>query len=314
MQKGELIAITGATGFIGSRLVEVLRERSIEARALSRRASSEGFRHGDIGPNTDWREALRDVTVVIHCAARVHVMRDTVDFPLTAFREVNVEGTRRLAEAAVDAGVTRLVYVSSIKVNGELAGVNTGRSPFRHDDIAAPTDDYGRSKLEAERALGEIEASSSLEVVIVRPPLVYGKGARGNFPRLVRLVKSGVPLPLASIRNKRSLVSLDNLIDLLICCATHGDAPGNTFLVSDGIDLSTPQLVEKIAQALGTKARLWPVPSALLQAAGSVLGKSAEMQRLTESLQVQIEQTQQILGWEPPVGVEEAMKRAVADA
>jgi nucleoside-diphosphate-sugar epimerase len=236
-------------------------------------------------------------------------MRETGADPMAAFRQVNVAGTRRLAEAAATMGVRRLVYLSSIKVNGDST---LASAMFSHDDMPAPEDPYGVSKWEAEVALQEVATDFSLEIVIVRPPLVYGPGVKANFLRLVRLVRNGVPLPLGSVKNKRSLVSLDNLVDLLIRCTEHPAAAGQTLLASDGQDLSTPELIRGLAAAMGRSARLLPVPPAMLRLGGRLTGRMDEVERLIGSLQVDIEHTCQTLNWTPPVPVAEGLRRAVA--
>ena len=272
---------------------------------------------GDIGSDTDWSAALTGVDCVIHCAARAHVTNETEADALAAYRAVNVEGTRRLAEQAAAAGVRRLVFLSSVKVDGESTDGLPG--PFRSGSPRgyAPRDDgklqdpYGISKREAEDALWEISTKTGLEVVVIRPPLVYGPGAKGNLARLLKLVRSGVPLPLGAVQNKRSLIGLDNLVDLLIRCVDHPAAAGQTFLVSDGEDLSTPDLLRHMAAAMGRSARLFPVPVSLLRLAGSALGKRAEIDRLVGSLQIDSSHTRQVLGWAPPVSVQEGIRRMV---
>lgn len=263
---------------------------------------------GDIGPATDWTTVLNGVDCVVHLAARAHVMDDSAPEPLAAYREVNVAGTRRLAEQAAAAGVRRLVMVSSIKVNGERTAPG---APFLFSDPPAPEDAYGLSKWEAEQALWLVAAETGLEVVVVRPPLVYGPGARGNFQRLLRWVARGLPLPLGAVENRRSLVALDNLVDLLRVCIDHPAATGQTFLVSDGEDLSTPELIRRLAAAMGRKPRLLPVPPALLRLGGWLLGRSGEVARLLGSLQVDIAHTREILGWTPPISVQEGLRRTV---
>lgn len=262
----------------------------------------------DVSARTDWRGALAGCDTVIHAAARVHVMNKDAGNDLAAFREINVSGTRRLAEQAAAGGVRRFVYVSSIKVNGE--STVPGR-PFRACDAPAPVDAYGISKLEAEQALQQVALATGMEFVIVRPPLVYGPGVRANFAALVRLVRRGVPLPLAAIDNRRSLVALDNLVDLLAHCLEAPQARGRVLLISDGQDLSTPELIRGIAAAAGVPARLFPCPPEILRLLGSLTGRSAAVERLCGSLQVDISETRDLLGWQPPVDVAEALRRAV---
>lgn len=252
-----------------------------------------------------WGEALQGVEVVIHCAARVHVMDEQAADPLAEFRAVNVEATRHLAQQAAAAGVTRFVFVSSIKVNGEETAA--GR-PFTADATPRPQDAYGQSKLEAEQALFAIAAQTGLEVVVVRPPLVYGPGVKANFASLMRALQRRLPLPFGAIDNRRSLVARDNLVDLLLCCARHPAAAGQVFLVSDGEDLSTAQLCRGLSQALGVRPRLLPVPPALLRLLGRLTGRSQQVQRLLGSLQVDISATCRRLDWRPPVRVEQALR------
>ena len=308
------ILVTGATGFLGSGLLSKLAETSLVAFGAVRQlgvplpGGAPSRFVGDLSPNTDWRTAVSGMDTVVHCAARVHVMRDNSADPLAEFRIANVEGTLALARQAVEAGVRRLVYVSSIKVNGE--STMPGR-PFRADTPPAPRDAYGISKMEAEGCLREFADSSGLEVVIIRPVLVYGPGVKGNFRSLLRLLERGVPLPLASVDNRRSLVGLDNLIDLIITCVVHERAVNRTFLVSDGEDLSTTDLLRRAAVALGRSPRLIPIPPAALSLAGRILGRGAAAQRVLSTLQVDIAATREILGWSPQVSVDEGLRRAV---
>jgi UDP-glucose 4-epimerase len=263
---------------------------------------------GDLLPTTDWSAAFQGVDAVVHCAARVHVMQDDATDPLEAYRLVNVEGTLNLARQAATAGVRRFVFVSSIKVNGEAT---VPRQPFTADDAPAPLDPYGVSKLEAEQGLREIEAQMGMEVVIVRPPLAYGPGVKANFASMMRWVARGVPLPLGAIHNARSMVALDNLVDLLVTCLKHPAAAGQTFLVSDGEDVSTTKLLRRTAQAMGKRALLLPVPAFLLESGAALLGKRAVAQRLCGSLQVDIEKTRRLLGWNPPLTLDQGLKKAV---
>ena len=263
---------------------------------------------GEINDATDWSRALVDVNAVIHLAARVHVMHDNAADPLAAFRVVNVEGTLNLARQAVAAMVKRFVFISSVKVNGEAT--LPGRL-FTSDDMPSPRDPYGVSKMDAEQGLRQIAAETGMEVVIIRPPLVYGPGVKANFAALMRAVQRGWPLPLGAVHNQRSLVALSNLVDFILTCITHPRAANQTFLVSDGQDLSSSELVRGMAQAAGVPARLLPVPVWALQAGASLLGKGDVVQRLCGNLQVDISKARNLLGWVPPVSVEEGLKRAM---
>lgn len=262
----------------------------------------------EVDASTDWQEALVDVDCVVHLAARVHEMRDHCHDPLMEFRRVNTEGTLNLARQAAKAGVRRLVYLSSIKVNGEAT--HHGR-PFTPDDLAAPQDPYGISKHEAEVGLREITRTTEMQVVIIRPTLVYGKDAKGNFKSLMSIVARGVPLPLASIHNLRSFVGIDNLVDFIITCLDHPAAANETFMVSDGEDLSTPDLIRRMARAMNRSARLFSVPPGLLAITAALLGKSDLVRRLCGSLQVDISKSHDLLGWKPRVSVDEGLRRAV---
>lgn len=262
-----------------------------------------------LGDGVDWAAALVDVDVVIHCAARVHVMHDAARDPLSEFRRVNVNGTLALASQALAAGVRRFVFVSSIKVNGER---NVQGRAFCADDAPAPVDPYGVSKLEAEQGLLRLAGETGLEVVVVRPPLVYGPGVKANFLRMLNWLQRGVPLPFGSLNNRRSFVAVDNLADLLIVCCRSGAAAGQVFLASDGDDLSTAELLRRLGKAIGRPARLVPVPATWLDAAFGLLGKQELAQRLCGSLRVDVEKTRQLLGWSPVIGVDEALARTAS--
>lgn len=268
------------------------------------------FSVGELNASADWSGLLEGVDAVVHTAARVHVLNEVAADPLAAFRRVNVEGTTQLARQAVAAGVKRFVFVSSIKVNGESTSL--GHS-FRADDNPLPSDPYGISKLEAEGALREISADSGMELVIVRPPLVYGPGVKANFAAMMKWLGRGVPMPLGAIENRRSLVALDNLVDLLVRCVQHPAAGGQIFLVSDGEDVSTTQLLREMGSALGCKARLIPLPAAWLEWGASLIGKREVARRLCGSLQVDIEKTRTMLQWQPPISLAEGLKRTVKD-
>ena len=262
----------------------------------------------DMTASTDWHAALIGVHSVVHCAARVHVMKDDATDPLQAYREVNVNGTLNLARQAAQAGVGRFVVISSIKVNGEAT--QPGQF-FTADDVPSPLDPYGVSKLEAEQGLREIEAQTGMEVVIVRPPLVYGPGVKANFASMMRWVARGMPLPLGAIHNARSMVALDNLVDLLVICIKFPAAAGHTFLVSDGEDVSTTELLRRTANAMGKKALLLPVPASVLELGATLLGKRDVAQRLCGSLQVDMTRTRRLLGWNPPLTLDQGLKKAV---
>jgi nucleoside-diphosphate-sugar epimerase len=292
------ILITGASGFVGEALCSYLTKHTISFRQATRTTKRDSIQIGDLSAQTNWSAALQGCKAVIHLAARVHVMDDAINDPLDEYRKINVEATLNLAKQAKAYGLKRFVYVSSVKVNGEET---KSGYPFTVKDAPAPQDAYGQSKLEAEFALKDFSSASGLELVIVRPPLVYGPGVKANYLRLLQLVSRGIPLPFGSINNLRSMVAVGNLTDLLYLCATHQDAPGNIFFVSDGHDLSTADLIRIMATALGVRPRLLNVPPSLLAGCASVIGKGSQMQRLTSSLQVDISDTCKILKWQPPV-------------
>lgn len=258
--------------------------------------------------NSDWSALLQGVDVVVHAAARVHVMRDTAPDPLRAFRAVNVDGSLHLARQAAAAGVRRFIFISSIKVNGEMSSLG---QPFTALDVPAAQDHYGVSKAEAEAGLRQLAAETGMEVTIIRPPLVYGPGVKANFLSLMRWVARGIPLPLGAIHdNRRSLVALDNLVDLIVTCIDHPAAANQTFLASDGEDLSTTALLRRLAGAMEVPSRLIPVPVSMLEWGAAIVGKRAMIQRLCSSLQVDVEPTLTRLGWTPPISVDEGLHRA----
>ena len=302
----EAIMVTGSTGFVGYPLCKKINENGGQLRrALRQVGAEEGAVVGDLGPDTDFSEALDGVDAVVHLAARVHVMQDDAVDPLAEFRRVNVEGTLNLARQAAEKGVRRFVFVSSIKVNGETTRPG---QPFTADDAAAPIDPYGISKYEAEQALLSLAAESEMEVAIIRPPLVYGPGVKANFLSMMRWLDKGIPLPFGAIHNQRSLVALDNLMDLILLCIEHPAAANQVFLVSDGEDMSTTELLRRTAAALGRSARLVPVPQWLLEQGLKMVGKAGLSQRLAANLQIDIGKTQALLGWVPPVKVDDALR------
>jgi nucleoside-diphosphate-sugar epimerase len=303
------LCITGANGFVGKYLCNQL---EVKAHTIVRivRNSCTPYEQavGDIGPQTAWVALLGGCDVVVHLAARVHVIQDTAIDPLTAFRLINVDGALNLARQAAAVGVRRFVFVSSVKVNGE--STEFGKT-FAETDPPHPLDDYGQSKQEAELGLRHIAADTGMEVVIIRPPLVYGFGVKANFASLMRAVKKGVPLPLGAVHNQRSLIGIDNLVDFLITCIDHPLAANETFLVSDGQDVSVPELVRGLADAMGVKAHLLPIPVSVLQFGAALLGKRDAVNRLCENLQVDIDKARKLLAWTPPISIYEGLRRAV---
>jgi nucleoside-diphosphate-sugar epimerase len=304
------ILVTGSTGFVGRSLCEKLLLKNYYVRGSVWNAESptnlpagvKSAQIESIGPDTDWSSALAGIDTVIHLAARVHVMDETVGDPLIVYRQINVAGTENLARQAAAHGVRRLVFLSSVKVHGEETDV-----PYSEQFHPAPQDPYGVSKMEAEKVLQQITAETGLEVVIIRPPLVYGPGVKANFLNLLKIVERGLPLPLASITNARSLVYLGNLIDAIITSTNHPQAAGQTFLVSDGEDVSTPMLIRQVANALGRPVRLFPFPPSLLRLAGNLTGKSMAVDRLLGSLVVDSGKIQRVLGWKPPYTMAEGL-------
>ncbi len=310
----QTVLVTGASGFVGRALCVDMARRGYRVRAAVRELSratglpGEVVRVAGIIADADWSSTLAGIEAVVHLAARVHVMRDNALQPLTAFRAVNVVATERLARAAAVQGIKRFVYVSSIKVNGE--GMRPGQT-YTPDDVPAPVDPYGISKHEAEQRLRQLAQETGLEVVIIRPVLIYGPGVKANFLSMMRWLHLGVPLPLGAINNQRSLVALANVVDLIVTCLHHPKAANQTFLVSDGEDLSTTALLRRTATALGRPARLVPVPTPVLRTVARLLGKVDFAERLCGSLQVDISKTRELLGWVPPVSVDEALKQTV---
>ncbi len=307
----QTVLITGASGFVGQALCAQLARLGYGVRAAVRKhgavssLTADEVMVGGLDALTDWSVALAGASAVVHLAARVHVMDDKASDPLVEFRRVNVQGTLRLAQQAAQAGVRRFVYISSIKALGE---VTLAGQPFTEESLTQPSDAYGISKLEAEQGLCDLAVQTGLEVVIIRPPLVYGSGVKANFAALMRAVQRGVPLPLGAVHNVRSLVGLDNLVDFIVTCLAHPKAANQTFMVSDGQDLSTTDLIRAMAQGAGVKARLVPAPVWALKAVANVLGKGEAVQRLCGSLQVDITKARTLLDWTPPVTVFEGLR------
>ncbi len=309
---GQRILVTGATGFVGRILCQRLLTDSLQVRGtLLESESPSSLPEGvepvvidPIGSGTTWCHALSDINTIIHLAARVHVMQETAVNPLQEFRKVNLYGTEHLARQAADAGVRRFVFMSTIGVSGD----NSGDRPYTEGDTPHPHNPYSVSKYEAELALQQISQETSMEIVIIRAPLVYGPSNPGNFLSLLRIVSKSIPLPLASISNRRSLLYVGNLVDALATCATHPNAAGQTYLVSDGEDVSTPELIRRTAAALGVPARLLPVPVSLMRLIGKLTGKIATVNRLTGSLAVDSSKIRRDLGLEPPFTMEEGLQ------
>ena len=311
-----MIFLTGATGFIGRALLKELIRRGCGVSVASRRKISDlpgeviQFQVQDLSTETNWTQLLDGIDVVIHAAARAHVMNDSTKDPITEYRKVNVEGTLNLARQAAVGKIKRFIFISSIKVNGE--STLAGRA-FTVDEAPSPVDPYGISKWETEVGLHRLSKETGMEVVIIRAPLVYGSGVKGNLQSMMRWINRGVPLPLGAIHNKRSLVSLDNLVDLIITCIEHPAAANQTFLAGDGEDLSTTELLQRMGKALGKPVRLVPLPAGFLTLIASLLGKKDVSQRLFGSLQVDISKARELLGWEPHVSVEEGFRKTAED-
>lgn len=296
------VLITGATGLVGSALLSQLHTHC-RVYSLGRSKPNANVTHinAAFGANSDWLPAaeklLSQVEVVVHCAAKVHVMQNTAQDPIAQYSAVNTDATLMLAQAAAAAGVKRFIFISSIKVNGESTEIG---QPFMANDTVQPTDAYALSKWRAEQALLLLGQKTGLEIVIIRPPMVYGPGVKANFLTLLNAVRRGMPLPFGAIKNKRSMVSVDNLVSLISCCLSHSLAHGRVFLVSDGADLSTAELVKLMAQALQVKPKLWWVPLWLMRTTATIFGKKEPYRRIVGSLQVDMSATCQMLNWQPP--------------
>ncbi|KZW95465.1 UDP-glucose 4-epimerase family protein [Aeromonas veronii] len=316
-----MILLTGATGFVGNAVLkQLMQQPDVAVRTYGRRvpvlvnidrvadARAQMISHvtGEISAAANYASALVDVDVVIHCAAQAHVMDNSANNGADIYRDINVDGTLHLARQAIAAGVRRFIFISSIKVNGEST---CDSQPFTHNCAAAPEDAYGRSKQAAEDGLRKLATNSSMELVIIRPPLVYGPGVKGNFFSLLTIAKKNFPLPFGAINNQRSMVALANLVHLIITCIRHPNAANQTFLVSDDDDISTTELLEMMTRAVGKRPRLLTVPMSWLQFLGRMTGKQAVIERLCGNLQVDISHTKHTLGWQPPISVAEGIQR-----
>lgn len=304
-----MVVVTGANGFVGKAVVDALLQRGKNVRRVVRTGLENAVCVGNIGPDTDWFRALSGAKQVVHTAARVHVMHDRTADPLAAFRAVNVAGSLDLARQAARAGVQRLVFLSSVKVHGEET---LSDHAFVETDPPAPADAYSISKMEAEKGLRSIAAQTGMEIVYIRPSLVYGPGVKGNFASMMHWLDKNILLPFGAIHNRRSFIALDNLVDFTMSCLYHPAAANQTFLVSDGEDLSTTELLRKTAHALGRTPRLLPVPMPILRAVFGMLGKREIGVRLCASLRVDITKSQQLLNWTPPCTVDTALAATAA--
>lgn len=309
------ILITGATGFVGRALFENLKLKKKYLVHLTTRTNQEdlfegakAFNIGEIDSNTNWKDALDGVSCVIHCAARTHMMESKQTVSLNAYRRINVDGTKNLAKQAARIGIKRFIFLSSVKVNGEET--ITSKS-FQYDDIPRPKDAYGISKWEAEQALLEVSKKIGLELVIIRAPLIYGVRVKGNFLRILNLIYKKIPFPFFNINNSRSFIGLDNLVDLITHCIDHPKATGKTFLVSDGEDISTPDLIRKLSKIMGRSSRLFSFPISIIKLMSYLVGKTSEVNRLISSLRVNSSHTRKILEWNPPFSLDEGLEKTV---
>lgn len=315
-QRAYPVLVTGASGFIGGAIWRTLRQHSAAEQVIGAcrapQHDSAFLRAPDLAASSDWTSLVDGMGTIIHCAAHVRATRDADRDAVQALQRVNVSGTVSLAQQAADSGVGRFIFLSSVKVHGEstLPG-----KPFNHLDDAKPEDAYGRSKAEAETQLQRLASTTGMEIVIIRPPLVYGPGVGGNVASLLKALERGVPLPLGAITmNRRSMVALDNLVDLVIRCIDHPAAANQSFLVSDGEDLSTAQLITRLGAAMNTPPRLFSVPARILSIAARMIGKHAVAQRLLGNLQVDIEHTCNTLQWQPPISVEAGLRQTVTSS
>ncbi len=309
MQK---VLVTGANGFVGRELVRALSELEFRPVAATRKKftgfsdSVDYIEAGDLSPQQDWSQFLHDIDSVIHLAARVHIMGEESTDALDIYRRTNTDSTLNLARHAAQAGVRRFIFLSTVKVNGESTD---GRPPFSERDICQPSDPYAISKYEAEIGLRDISKETGMEVVIIRPPLIYGPGVKGNFVRMMNLVSKGVPLPLGAVRNQRSLLAMENLVNFLILSINHPQAANETFLLSDGEDLSTTELIQKLAHAQGKNARLIPIPVKLMRFASVIAGKKDVADRLFGSLQINSDKATQLMNWKPAIDMDGQLRK-----
>ncbi len=309
------VLVTGANGFIGQSLCRTLFDNEHSVRGTFRSQEKfigcsdylECIAVGEIGPDTNWREALKGIDVIVHLAARAHIMNDAFSNSLVEYRKINTAGTERLATMAVKAGIRRIIYLSTIKVNGE----RTDGRPFAETDPPSPRDNYALSKWGAEQILCKIAYETGLEIVIIRSPLVYGLGVGGNFLRLLNWVNRGIYLPFSLVHNCRSLIYLENLVSAIIVCIKHANLTKETFLVSDDENISTPELIRMIASAMKKTPILLPIPLSLLNFFGKIIGKREEIEKLTDSLSVDSSKIRNLLGWKPPFTLEEGIEETV---
>jgi UDP-glucose 4-epimerase len=315
MQK---ILITGATGFVGCALCQHLVTQKINIKisitAVVRKynhslpVSVQQIKIDDLTANIDWLSLLKDIDCIIHLAGRAHIVKECITDPLAAFRQVNTQATLHLATQAAKQGVRRFIFLSSIKVNGEETQLH---QPFQVTDKIAPLDPYGISKYEAEQGLQEIAVNSALELVIIRPPLIYGENVKANFLKMMQWVQRGIPLPLGAVKNKRSLLALDNLLDFITLCIHHPKADNQIFLLSDDHDLSTIELLRALATSLEKPLILLPVPVSLLLKGAEVFGKRGQLARLCGSLQIDLSHTKKQLAWKPTITTDNAVQKTV---
>ncbi|MDB2655799.1 NAD-dependent epimerase/dehydratase family protein [Candidatus Pelagibacter bacterium] len=305
------ILVTGASGFVGQQLCETLKNfnynvyKAVRKIEINKPQDLRKIEIGKIDNNTDWSKALKNIDCVIHCAGRAHRSNEQ---SIKIYHETNVEGTKNLAEQCVKFGVKRFIFLSTIKVNGEKTEKNLS---FKHDDLPFPTDEYGVSKWQAEKILKEISKKCGLEIVIIRSPLVYGPGVKGNFLRLMNLTFKKIPLPISKIDNLRSFVGIENLIDLIICCIKNQTASGKIFLVSDCKDVSTPELIAFLGNTMKKSQYFIPMPIILIKFLAKILNKSSEVERLTGNLQVDCTYTCEVLNWKPPVDIKDGLRKTV---